>query len=62
MKIIKKLGKLIISSMGLRRMADDLEKRYGHPGDIIVDCHIFSWKNKKQTYYTFGYTLKTKKK
>ncbi len=36
----RKIGKLIISASGLRRMADALEKKHKTSGDIKVDTFI----------------------
>ena len=43
----KKIGRLIVSAIGLRRMADALEKKHKTDSDIEVDTFIESYENKK---------------
>jgi len=43
----KKLGKLTASAIGLRKMADYLQKTFKTEGDVLVDFSIYSYKRLK---------------
>lgn len=51
----KKLGKLILSATGLRKMANYLQKQYKTKGDVLIDCE----KVYIDRGYTFGYESKS---
>lgn len=51
----KKLGKLVLSATGLRKMANYLQKQYKTKGDILIDCSIITYNKQK----TFGYETQT---
>jgi len=53
----KKLGKLVLSATGLRKMANYLQKQYKTKGDIQLECEIIYYDKLK----TFGYDTKTGK-
>ncbi len=45
--IKKKIGKLITSATGLRRMADALEKKYKTRGNVKVDTFVENYDGEK---------------
>lgn len=53
-KLYKRLGKLTLSSTGLRRMASWLELYFKTKGDVEVKASIQSWKEGKKLKKTFG--------
>ena len=50
----KKLGKLIFSATGLRKMANALQKKHKTKGDVLVNCYTEKWKKNNKTKYTIG--------
>lgn len=50
----KKLGKLIFSASGLRKMANALQKKHKTKGDVETDCYVEKWKEDSKTKYTIG--------
>ena len=54
----KKLGKLIVSATGLRKMANALQKNHKTKGDVLTDCYLEKWKDNNKTKYTIGIKVK----
>jgi hypothetical protein len=50
----KPLGKLIMSATGLRKIANYLQKKCKTKGDIVCECYVEKWKDKKEIKRTIG--------
>ena len=53
-KDITQLGKFTCSAFAMRKIADWIEKKVGHDGDVEIDVSIYEYEHLKTLGYNFS--------